>query len=62
MFTVSDSVFLEASLLTDAQTLYDLLDNANVRIVKGIRDAEYGIRDFVIADPDGNRLDIGQQL
>ncbi len=49
-------------LVSDAQTLYDVLYEANVRIVKGIRDAEYGVRDFVIADPDGNRLDIGQAL
>jgi len=49
-------------MVSDAQTLYDLLAKANVRIVKGIRDAEYGLRDFVIADPDGNRIDIGQKI
>lgn len=49
-------------MVNDAQTLYDVLENANVRIIKGIRDAEYGLRDFVIADSDGNRLDIGQRL
>jgi catechol 2,3-dioxygenase-like lactoylglutathione lyase family enzyme len=49
-------------MVSDAQALYDLLDGAGVRIVKGVRDAEYGLRDFVIADPDGNRLDIGQVL
>jgi len=25
-------------------------------------DADYGLRGFVIADPDGNRIDVGQQL
>jgi len=49
-------------LVSDAQTFYDALDLAGVRIVKGVRNAEYGLRDFVIADPDGNRLDIGQIL
>lgn len=49
-------------LVSDAQTLYDVLEKANVQIVKGVRDAEYGLRDFVIADPDGNRIDIGQVL
>ena len=27
-----------------------------------IRDAPWGLRTFVVADPDGNRLDIGQRL
>jgi len=49
-------------LVSDAQVFYNALDEAGVRIVKGVRDAEYGLRDFVIADPDGNRLDIGQIL
>jgi catechol 2,3-dioxygenase-like lactoylglutathione lyase family enzyme len=49
-------------LVSDAQVLYQALDEAGVHIVKGMRDAEYGLRDFVIADPDGNRLDIGQIL
>jgi hypothetical protein len=33
-----------------------------VRIVKGLRDADYGLRGFVFADPDGNRIDVGQKL
>jgi hypothetical protein len=31
-------------------------------IVKGLRDAPYGLRDFVFADPDGNRIDVGERL
>ena len=31
-------------------------------IVKGLRDAGYGLRGFVMADPDGNRIDVGQRL
>jgi len=49
-------------LVDDAQALYDHLVAHDVRVVKRIRDAPYGIRGFVIADPDGNRLDIGQPL
>ena len=33
-----------------------------VRIIKGLRDADHGLRGFVFADPDGNRIDVGQQL
>jgi catechol 2,3-dioxygenase-like lactoylglutathione lyase family enzyme len=33
-----------------------------VRIVKGVRDADYGMRTFVFADPDGNRIDVGEDL
>ncbi|MFB9313547.1 glyoxalase superfamily protein [Nocardioides plantarum] len=31
-----------------------------VRIVKGLRDADFGLRTFVMADPDGNRIDVGE--
>jgi catechol 2,3-dioxygenase-like lactoylglutathione lyase family enzyme len=49
-------------LVEDAQQLYDHLDQRGVRIIKGLRDANYGIRGFVFADPDGNRIDVGQRL
>ena len=49
-------------LVTDAAGLYDHLARYGVRIVKGLRDADYGLRGFVFADPDGNRIDVGQQL
>jgi len=49
-------------LVDDAQALYDHLVGHDVRVVKRLRDAPYGIRGFVISDPDGNRLDIGQPL
>ena len=47
-------------LVDDAQALYDHLVAHDVRVVKRIRDADHGMRGFVIADPDGNRLDIGE--
>jgi len=32
------------------------------RIIKRLRDAPWGLRTFVVADPDGNRFDIGQRI
>ncbi len=49
-------------LVDDADLLLARLMAGGARIVKGIRDADYGLRTFVVADPDGNRLDIGQPL
>jgi hypothetical protein len=42
--------------------LYDHLVANGARIIKGLRDADYGLRNFVFADPDGNRIDVGQEL
>jgi catechol 2,3-dioxygenase-like lactoylglutathione lyase family enzyme len=49
-------------MVTDATALYEHLVTNGVRIVKGLRDADYGLRGFVMADPDGNRIDVGQRL
>ena len=49
-------------LVADATGLHDHLVSHGVRIVKGLRDADYGLRGFVFADPDGNRIDVGQRL
>ena len=49
-------------LVDDAISLYKHLEANGVRMIKGLRDADYGLRDFIFADPDGNRLDIGQVL
>ena len=49
-------------LVDDAASLCEAMDAAGVRIVKGLRDADYGIRGFVFCDPDGNRIDVGQVL
>ncbi|SEK65553.1 hypothetical protein SAMN05428989_0547 [Pseudoxanthomonas sp. GM95] len=52
-----------AHLLVDnATALYAHLEAAGIRIVKALRDANYGLRGFVFADPDGNRIDVGQRL
>ncbi len=49
-------------IVNDATALHAHCVAAGVRIIKGLRDQEYGLRDFAIADPDGNRIDIGQPL
>jgi catechol 2,3-dioxygenase-like lactoylglutathione lyase family enzyme len=48
-------------MVSDAQALHDRAEAAGARIVKGLREA-YGLRTFVVCDPDGNRIDVGQQL
>ncbi|MCZ4519599.1 VOC family protein [Rhodococcus ruber] len=49
-------------IVADAAGLYTHLIDRGVRIVKRLRDAEYGLRGFVFCDPDGNRIDVGQPL
>jgi len=44
----------------DVDTLYQSCRDAGVSIVRTIADKDYGMRAFVLADPDGNRIDIGQ--
>lgn len=48
--------------MNDATALHDHLQANGTRILKGLRDADHGLRGFVFADPDGNRIDVGQQL
>ncbi|SMQ70754.1 VOC family protein [Agreia sp. VKM Ac-1783] len=49
-------------LVDDAAALYSTMDAAGVRMIKGLRDADYGVRGFVFCDPDGNRIDVGQSM
>ena len=49
-------------LIDDATRLHDHLVAHGARIIKGLRDADYGLRNFVFADPDGNRIDVGQRI
>src|SRR6476646_11208514 len=39
--------------------LYRRCEAAGARIVKPMRDAPWGLRTFVMADPDGNCIDVG---
>lgn len=43
----------------DVDALHRRCIATGVPIVKAIADKDYGMRAFVIADPDGNRIDIG---
>jgi catechol 2,3-dioxygenase-like lactoylglutathione lyase family enzyme len=49
-------------MVDDADAVFEQVTARGVRIVKGVRDADYGLRTFVMADPDGNRIDVGQDL
>ena len=49
-------------IVSDAAALYAVCERKGVRIIKGLRDADYGLRGFVFADLDGNRIDVGQPL
>lgn len=42
--------------------IYRRCEAAGARIIKRMRDAPWGLRTFVLADADGNRIDIGQPL
>ena len=49
-------------MVEDAAALHAQLEQHAVRIIKALRDADFGLRCFVFADPDGNRIDVGQAL
>lgn len=50
-----------AHLIVDnVDALHDILVAAGTRIIKSLADKDYGLRAFVFADPDGNRIDVGQ--
>ena len=49
-------------MVNDAAALHDHLVTLGTPIVKALRDADYRMRTFVFADPDGNRIDVGQDL
>jgi catechol 2,3-dioxygenase-like lactoylglutathione lyase family enzyme len=50
-------------IVDGAEALYRRCEaEAGARIIKQLRDAPWGMRTFVVADPDGNRIDVGQPL
>ena len=49
-------------MVSDADALYEDVLAHGVPIVSAIRDADFGLRTFVIADPDGNCIDVGEAL
>jgi len=46
-------------MVADIDAFHDLCQRHGVRIVKGLEDEVFGLRAFVLADPDGSRIDVG---
>jgi catechol 2,3-dioxygenase-like lactoylglutathione lyase family enzyme len=56
----SPSTLNVAHILVDnVDALHAICQAAGVRIIKALADKDYGLRAFVFADPDGNRIDVG---
>lgn len=49
-------------LVDDAAGLYAVCQKHGLRIIKGLKDKDYGLRAFVFEDPDGNRIDVGEPI
>jgi catechol 2,3-dioxygenase-like lactoylglutathione lyase family enzyme len=49
-------------LVDDVDALHLQCKRHGVRIIKGLQDKDYGLRAFVLEDPDGNRIDVGQLI
>ena len=49
-------------MVDDVDALHALCVAAGARIIKSLADKDYGLRAFVFADPDGNRIDVGQRI
>jgi len=47
-------------LVRDADAALEACERHGLRIIRSIQDKDYGLRAFVFADPDGNRIDVGQ--
>jgi catechol 2,3-dioxygenase-like lactoylglutathione lyase family enzyme len=49
-------------MVEEIDAFHALIRTRGLRIVKGLRDKDYGLRAFVFEDPDGNRIDVGEPL
>ena len=49
-------------MVSDAGALYEHCIAHEVRIIKALRDHDFGLKAFVLADPDGNRIDVGEAI
>jgi len=49
-------------LVTDADAAAASCVAAGGELVEEVRDAPWGMRTFVVRDPDGHRIDVGQPL
>ncbi len=55
--------FNVAHLMVDnVNGLHAICLGHGLKIVKDLRDQDYGLRAFVFEDPDGNRIDVGQPI
>jgi len=46
----------------DADFVWQEVQKAGVRVLRPIENSSYGMRDFNVADPDGNSLGFGQPI
>jgi catechol 2,3-dioxygenase-like lactoylglutathione lyase family enzyme len=49
-------------IVHDVDALHAICKRHGLRIIKGLKDQDYGLRAFVFEDPDGNRIDVGQPI
>ena len=49
-------------LVSNADAVHTACLDEGLRIIKRLQDKDYGLRAFVFADPDGNRIDVGEIL
>ncbi len=49
-------------MVEDIDAVHAAIRARGLRIIKGLRDKDYGLRAFVFEDPDGNRIDVGEPL
>lgn len=49
-------------MVEEIDAFHAVIRARGLRIVKGLRDKDYGLRAFVFEDPDGNRIDVGEPL
>ena len=49
-------------MVDNVDALHEVCQRHGLRIIKGLKDKDYGLRAFVFEDPDGNRIDVGQPI
>lgn len=47
-------------MVEDIDAVHAVIRDRGLRIVKGLRDKDYGLRAFVFEDTEGNRIDVGE--
>lgn len=58
---VASTVNVAHLFVDDVAAVHAACRAAGVRIIKSLKDQDYGQRAFVFADPDGNRIDVGER-